>query len=278
MLWTILHHEPIVPQYILLGNKSFFQFIIIFFTFIYAIYFQFKNQKYAKWMQKEFPKNLPFTKENLMMAYMALAVSVMFYNRREEGQKIALLRRFIRERNGHVPADFDQIVDIFLHAPIHPVETTKWIQQHAKEGTKIVLMKFLVQICLVDKTLNTKEYEILKYITTHFQIPIKELDQWINEQRGSNQQKTSQQSSSSWNGRRRTFEPHESVKTESLRDKHLKVLGLTSNAQPEQIKSSYRKLVKVHHPDRFAKSSKSEQEAAHKKFLEIQTAYDFLNG
>lgn len=227
-------------------------------------------------MHKEFPKNLPFTKENLMMAYMALAVSVMFYNRREEGQKIALLRRFIRERNGHVPADFDQIVDVFLHAPIHPVETAKWIQLHAKDGTKVVLMQFLVNLCLVDKSLHPKEYEILKYIATHFQIPMKEVDGWINGQR-TNQGSRQKSTSSSSNGRQRNFEPHSSVRTESLRDKHLKVLGLTSSATSDDIKKSYRSLVKKHHPDRFAKASKIEQEAAHLKFLKIQEAYDFLS-
>lgn len=227
-------------------------------------------------MHKEFPKNLPFTKENLMMAYMALAVSVMFYNRREEGQKIALLRRFIRERNGHVPADFDQIVDVFLHAPIHPVETAKWIQLHAKDGTKVVLMQFLVNLCLVDKSLHPKEYEILKYLASHFSIPMKDVDSWINGQR-TNKGSQSRNSSNSSNNRHRTFEPHSSVRTESLREKHLKELGLSSPATLDDIKKSYRKLVKLHHPDRFAKASKIEQEAAHLKFLKIQEAYDFLS-
>jgi len=256
-----------------LGNKSFIQFFAIFITFLFSIYYQFKNQKYAKWMQKEFPKNLPFTKENLMMAYMALAVSVMFYNRKEEQQKIALLRRFIHERNGSIPPDFDQIVDIFLHAPIHPVETAKWIQLHAKDGTKVVLMQFLVNLCLVDKTLHPKEYEILKYLASHFNIPMKDVDGWINGQRTS----TGSQSSNSSNNRQRNFEPHSSVRSESLREKHAKVLGLTATSTADEIKKSYRKLVKLHHPDRFAKASKAEQDAAHKKFLEIQKAYDFLS-
>jgi DnaJ-class molecular chaperone len=32
----------------------------------------------------------------------------------------------------------------------------------------------------------------------------------------------------------------------------------------------------VFHPDRYAKSSKSEQKMAHERFIEIQAAYEYL--
>lgn len=49
------------------------------------------------------------------------------------------------------------------------------------------------------------------------------------------------------------------------------VLGVASNATPEQIKSAYRKLAMQHHPDRNGGSEESAN-----KFQEIQTAYDML--
>jgi DnaJ-class molecular chaperone len=44
----------------------------------------------------------------------------------------------------------------------------------------------------------------------------------------------------------------------------------------EDIKQAYRKLAKMHHPDRYANQSKSEQKMAHERFIEIKAAYDYL--
>ncbi len=46
------------------------------------------------------------------------------------------------------------------------------------------------------------------------------------------------------------------------------ILGVSSAATPEEIRSAYRRLAKQYHPDRFAGDSAS--------FREIQEAYHFL--
>jgi len=53
---------------------------------------------------------------------------------------------------------------------------------------------------------------------------------------------------------------------------HYKTLGVSPNATPSEIKEAYRKLAKLHHPDRN-KGKKSAEE----KFKEIKNAYDVLS-
>ena len=50
-----------------------------------------------------------------------------------------------------------------------------------------------------------------------------------------------------------------------------RVLGVTPGASPEQLHDAYRRLVKLHHPDRNGGSVESTQ-----RFKEIQEAYDEL--
>lgn len=51
-----------------------------------------------------------------------------------------------------------------------------------------------------------------------------------------------------------------------------KVLGVTEDTPPDEIKKIYKKLVRKWHPDR----NKENKEAAQQKFMEIQGAYDVL--
>jgi curved DNA-binding protein CbpA len=50
-----------------------------------------------------------------------------------------------------------------------------------------------------------------------------------------------------------------------------RVLGVPPNASPEDLHDAYRRLVKLHHPDRNGNSAESAQ-----RFREIQQAYDEL--
>ena len=49
---------------------------------------------------------------------------------------------------------------------------------------------------------------------------------------------------------------------------YFSILGVTSSASPDQIRSAYRRLAKEFHPDHF--------EGGSERFLEIQEAYSVL--
>lgn len=57
---------------------------------------------------------------------------------------------------------------------------------------------------------------------------------------------------------------------------YYKVLGVAHDADERQIKAAYRKLTKIHHPDKAAKQGLSKEEAE-KKMQSINEAYEVLS-
>ncbi len=57
---------------------------------------------------------------------------------------------------------------------------------------------------------------------------------------------------------------------------HYETLGIPKEASAERIKRSYRKLVKLYHPDQFPSRS-MEQAEAEKRMREINAAYSVLS-
>jgi len=57
---------------------------------------------------------------------------------------------------------------------------------------------------------------------------------------------------------------------------HYETLGILKDASAKHVKDSYRSLVKIYHPDRFAEGSKAHAEAE-KRIREINAAYAVLS-
>ncbi|MGE5053016.1 MAG: J domain-containing protein [Acidobacteriota bacterium] len=57
---------------------------------------------------------------------------------------------------------------------------------------------------------------------------------------------------------------------------HYETLGISSTAKPEQIKSSYRALVKRFHPDLFPGGSEAQAQAG-ERLIKINAAYSVLS-
>jgi len=55
-------------------------------------------------------------------------------------------------------------------------------------------------------------------------------------------------------------------------------LGLARGASADEIKHAYRELANKYHPDKVSHLGKEFQEIAHRRFKEIQAAYDALTG
>lgn len=56
----------------------------------------------------------------------------------------------------------------------------------------------------------------------------------------------------------------------------LGVLGLSADASEAEVERAYKRLVREHHPDRFAHLGDELMRAAHERFVEIQEAYNVL--
>merc|ERR1712001_552178 len=63
----------------------------------------------------------------------------------------------------------------------------------------------------------------------------------------------------------------------SKRKDYYKILGVSKDANDDEIKKAYRKRALVHHPDRHSSASEDENKEAEKKFKEIGEAYGVLS-
>ena len=54
------------------------------------------------------------------------------------------------------------------------------------------------------------------------------------------------------------------------------MLGLEEDASQNDVVAAFRRLAKVHHPDRFQTLGPEAQRAAHETFIRIKNAYDML--
>ncbi len=59
-------------------------------------------------------------------------------------------------------------------------------------------------------------------------------------------------------------------------ERNYRVLGIASTASNEEVLFAFRKMAKLHHPDKFAASGSKKQEEAKKKFQEIMEAYESI--
>ena len=71
--------------------------------------------------------------------------------------------------------------------------------------------------------------------------------------------------------------PEEGKAAESRPGDPYEVLGLARGASPDEIKRAYRELANKYHPDKVSHLGDEFKALAHKKFKEIQAAYEALS-
>lgn len=236
------------------------------------IYFAYNRWKIRKWRDGIFPQELPYSKQNLTEAYICLTAYFITIDKFHQMRKIVYLKSFFLRNFKYVPEKFDDIIDRNFHYPIHPISVADWINKYAHEKQKQQLIQFLVELCHIDGTLKQKEHDSLKVLTRKFRLDSSFLESCIFNVRGERNQRAQENSRTSTNGRIE----NEKTKSISLRKKYAEILGVSENATEIEIKKRYRQLVKLYHPDKYARDSKEQQEQAHQRFLEIQEAYEYL--
>ncbi len=108
--------------------------------------------------------------------------------------------------------------------------------------------------------------------------------QYWESKRSTNKGTTREQSNSSKQGSGSTGSNSSQEKSDSSKrprkpnryEEAHETLGIPRGATKQEIKTAYRRLAKVHHPDRFHSLGKEAVEAAHTTFTRIQDAYSYL--
>lgn len=217
-----------------------------------------------KWKKGIFPPDIEYNRDSLMEAYICLAAYMMQRDNRESREKMAFILSYF---NKHFPGhEYELLPSIkwSYEYPIHPRTVAVWIKRHVKqESARLNILYFLGGIAFTDGLLIEREYKVLKEITPILGLKQEQLDAVINMHQFRKEEQTKETSNS--------------TRSETARHQALVILELTASATEADIKTAYRKLVKIHHPDRMTGASEEHKRLAQERFLKIQQAYEFLS-
>lgn len=230
------------------------------------------NRKKAedKWKAGVFDQKQLFTNETLLEAYIRLGGLMLRKDQDDMKGKMAYLHRYFKS---HFPEDFTYFGNLLKLSFNHPVDLktiTPWLKAHLRSTSqRSQLVYFLAGLSAVDGSINPREKQYLRQLSDLLDLSKKDYDSIMamyEKYEDAYQDQFKQE-------RRQT---QSKPRSQYKREKAAEILGISLNASADEIKKAYRSLAKVHHPDRFATESVSQQNIAKERFVKIQLAYELL--
>ena len=169
-------------------------------------------------------------------------------------EEVAAIRRFFSERLGYRGESLDIVRDLikqFLREGVDLDSLCADVARRADYSTRLLLVECLLDVALADGHLHPQEEMVFDRCVGL--LGISSADVQNIRTRGA-------------------AGPGAGVH----RCSDCEVLGVPVDADEGAVKKAYRELVKKYHPDRVSHLGAEFRDLAHKKFLEIQDAYDRL--
>lgn len=226
------------------------------------IYFFFTRHA-RSWRKGIFPPSLKPSDDNLLEAYLALASRLMSLNPASLKGKTQFINEYFNRYFKLANYNFGDSLVFSLKYPIKEETVTNWINTHwTNESMRVQLIYFLVGLAIQTEKLTSRELNYIKDINSKLGFTDDNLARIIaiytTYFEGKQQQEKESNSST---------KPKKSF---------LNVLGLNENYTQKELKSAYRNMAKLHHPDNYATESNAQQKIAAEKFIQIQNAYEYL--
>jgi DnaJ-domain-containing protein 1 len=209
-----------------------------------------------------------YNEDSLFLVYTYLSIGLMRLDREDlKTQQSMLLEKLRRRFGSWTNKEITEFYfDILKGYPKPDMASMfKWVNDKSNEREKIQILDVLADLAYHNDLVTPSEFKFLYQVASDLKISqdtIRSIIAIRQSRLDSRQQRSSRTTS------------HQSKA--SIIKRKLHVLGLNHAKNQEEIKLAYRKLAKTNHPDRFANKSKSEQDMAHERFIEIKTAYDYL--
>ena len=239
-------------------------FLLFFGPILYFAYrYIWINRNRDLWEKGIFPANLKYKRKYLLEAYICLAARLLVLDRESYKEKLIYMNRYFSK---HFPKSNYNFGDSLIYSYNHPIQektVATWLKQNLP-GTeyKLQVLYFLFGLSAIDGTINNKELQFLKTISDSLQLSVKDFESIWGMYR-QKQEKAYEES-------RR---PSKSKREEVL-EIACQILGVSNNASFDEAKKAYRRLVKLHHPDKFATESEADRVMARERFMKIQKAFE----
>ena len=227
------------------------------------IYFYYTRHA-RSWRKGIFPPKLKPTDDNLLEAYLALAAKLMLLNSITLKGKTQFINDYFNRYFSSSNYNFGDSLVFSLKYPIKEESITDWINLNwESKSMRIQIIYFLVGLAIQTEKLTVKELLFIEKINQNLGFNADDLNRIIAIYSSYYEEKQKQSKHSTNESKTKLFN-------------YLKILGLKSNYTNNELKSAYRKMAKLHHPDNYSTSSEAQQKIAKEKFIEIQNAYEFL--
>ena len=215
-----------------------------------------------------------FNQNNLFEVYLSLGIVMIRCEKRRLLDKRRHLQDYVAEHFPNNKVQFGKSYRISYDMPSIKIKSAcKWINKHIPdEGYKSQILYFLAGVAFVDGKIIHKEEVLLQKIALYLKLDKKHLDAVIE----AHKEKFRRQFEQEERTKRKAEEKRQKNSSNYKRKRMAKILEVSEKATFEEIKKAYRKLVKLHHPDRFQNNGPEQIKLAQERFIEIQHAYEYF--
>lgn len=222
----------------------------------------FKTRHAKSWRNGVFPQELKPSKENFLEAYLALGAKLILLDYQSSKGKIQFINSYFERYFKSANYNFGDSLVFSLRYPIKSGTVTDWIKkQLITEGERSQIIYFLAGLAMVNGSLHRNELRFLQIINLELELLPENVSRIIAIYAVYQQELDNEK-------------PKGKVVSDLY---YFEILGVKPGCSQQEVKSAYRNLVKIHHPDRFANGSEVQQKIASEKFMQIQKAYDVIS-
>ncbi len=239
-------------------------YVLLFYAIVFALIIWSNIRNDREWNEGLFQNerdDAGVPHDPLLEAYISLGALMVRKDLSSYSEKILYLNSYFSKNFTNSHYDFGRSFTESLKNPVRPRAISYWLlRKQPHRGQRLQIMYFLAGLATVDGSMNKREITLLKDINVLLELSPKDFESII----------------AMYTQKERSNSSRPSISQLSAVQLACKILGVSEFASKDEIKKAYRKLVKLHHPDRFASESFEQQEIAEQRFIEIQKAYEIL--
>ena len=215
---------------------------------------------------KYFVKN----SDDFTIALTFLAAFIIRADHKKRNAEYNFARKYFTEASnndeemGVAASDF---LEFLLKAPIEYDEVCITIRKYVTKPAKLQLIHFLCDLACADNEFSTTEYKRVQVIGYKIGLGKQDVTPILNSHAKS-RKKTKKRGSSAGNRTKR-------VSSSALRSA-CDLLGISTSCTKEELKKAYRKLARLHHPDKVSYLGPEHVKKAQLRFDEIADAYQYI--
>lgn len=215
--------------------------------------------------------NKKFDNDDFTNILLLLSAAVIKADGRIYKKEKDLLKQELRkDYSAYLVSKFMADLDICLKKRIRTESICKAVLLNYNKSEKIQLMNFLISLTTSNGKLTDNEYFTLTKIAQKIGMSKSKFNSLLamfKFERIGDFKKKSKQSHKKTNNTKTTY---------SSLSKAYQILEIDNDADVDEIKKAYRKLAKIHHPDRVIHLGKEHQKSAKERFQKISNAYELI--